>query len=499
MSEIIGKYIIFFDIDLKTNLHIGAGDSNIDTDALCMRNSSGSLTIAGSTIAGIIRCTLERIFGEGDDLIEKFFGYVKKDQKSSQASFLCFEDAVIKNSRSPHPDSDIRDGVGINRGQLSAQEQCKYDKETVYKGSIFPCTITINYTESNKYLLNKLIDYIKIAFYNINIGLVPIGGGSSRGLGYCKIESAKYCNLNLYDKSHLNDFLLNDFYDIDSALQLKDENNVLYFKDFNFNEKITFQHQKSGHFKYCIKIHYNLKATEPLLISGPRTNDEDVDFQFVKTDGKYIIPGSSVKGPLRSHGEKILRTMNLAGICDPVSDSCFIQKKDLPCFACRLFGFSGQKSKILFSDLAPLEEPKVKYFDHNQIDRFTGGTIENALFDEKLIFDATFQGEILIENPEIVELKLLIHIFKDLYLEDIRIGYGKTKGYGKVKGIITKLELFKTPASTLNGKSFDDYNIIFTHEECIYQIMELDDIYNTGNKESYKDILDEIKKHEWTR
>lgn len=498
MSEIIGKYIIHFEIKLKTNLHIGSGKADMDTDALCVRNSMGDIIIKGSSLAGIFRCTLERLFGEKDENIQKFFGRVENTGGNtiSEASSIYFEDAVLKSNGSPN--TDIRDGVGINRRRLSAQDGCKYDKETVFKDALFPCTITIDYTSDNKPCLDTILQYLKICFYNLDKGLTPIGGNSSRGLGYCEIPSAQYCLLDFTQRGHLSDYLLNDFYDRNVFPLIKDKDNLLYFREFTFNEKLTIQPVAMHFLNCCIKLYYELKTVEPMLINGTRTNDEDVDLQFIKTKGKYIIPGSSVKGPLRARAETILRTMSVQGVCDPVSGmSCFDQKKPAVCKACSLFGSPLKKSKILFSDLELAGGVKTKYFDHNKIDRFTGGTIESALFDENLIFDAVFRGVIIIENPDTFDLKLLIHLLKDLYLEDIRIGHGKTKGYGKVKGLVKKLELFTTQVSTLNGKVFDAYNIPFGREEGVYRILEIDNLYDMVNQEKYKILISEIEKCEW--
>lgn len=496
MSEITGKYIIRFQLKLTANLHIGSGVASIDTDALCARNSDGSIVIRGSSLAGIFRSNLERIFGE-DDVIKAFFGKVEN------ASNIYFEDAVIEGNR--YPSTDIRDGVGINRKLQSAQDRCKYDKETVLKGSVFPCIITINYTESTKTGIDKILDYIKICFYNLNKGLTPLGGSASRGLGFCKINEARYCHLDFSGaaKSALTDYLLNDFYDYSNAIN---ENNIAsYFKNFAFEEKIDLPPSENNHFQYSIKIQYEIETIEPLLIKGARTNDEDVDSQFIKTNGSCFIPGSSIKGPFRSRAEMILRTMNVAGICDPVTNSCFKQKKDTPCVVCKLFGFSGQKSKVLFSDLNPKNnEVKIKYFDHNQIDRFTGGTIKNALFDEKLVFHAVFEGTIVIENADIIELKLLTHIFKDMYSGDIRIGYGKAKGYGKVIGKITKLELFTTDVSRLGEKPFESYGFKFDRfdrfdrNESIYRILDIGNINDSSNSKKFvKEVISEINSCEW--
>ena len=236
-----------------------------------------------------------------------------------------------------------------------------------------------------------------------------------------------------------------------------------------------------------IKIDYTISTIEPLLINGPRTNDEEVDFNFVKTNNKYFIPGSSVKGPIRNRAEMILETLKINNSKDIIE---------------KLFGSTKQKSKVQFYDLFPEDGLKIKtkYFDHNKIDRFTGGTMDNALFNEKLIFNGKFHGKIIIGRVDFNEIKLLMQIFKDLYLEDIRIGYGKAKGYGKIKGEIINLKIYKTNKLMIeNMDLMENYNFEFAKgkEENIYQICEVSDLYSKNNKEKYKKFLKLIEERNY--
>ncbi|MBE0426914.1 MAG: hypothetical protein IBX72_09745 [Nitrospirae bacterium] len=493
MSEIEGKYIIHFKLRSRTNLHIGTGKVDMDTDALCQRNASGEIVISGTTLAGVFRCILERLYGESDPIITEFFGYVDEQSSNSQASHIYFEDAVIEDTRSPH--TDIRDGIGINRGYQSAQYHCKYDRETVFKGAFFPCIITVNLTASNKNKIDTILNYLRICLYTLNEGLSPLGGGASAGLGFCSIESAKICFLDFMTRrDNLQDFLLKDFYDGNNTITLKDKDGNDYFQDFSFTSKISVTPSQLKYFNYCVKIEYNLETVEPLLINGPRTNEEDVDFKFVTTGGECFIPGSSFKGPLRSRAEMILRTMGDNSICDPVANPC---PQSTPCRACEIFGYQGKKSSILVSDLEACENPSLKYFTHNKIDRFTGGTIANALFDERLVFNGTFKGTMVIDSPDLFTIRLLIHLFKDLYLEDIRMGHGKTNGYGKIKGKITKLQVFAISLSKIDRKPLSEYGLTYNKEEGIFQIIEITDIYFPENKKVFSSLIKAVKSKEW--
>ena len=405
---ITGKTIIYFKLKLKTNLHIGSGDSNIDTDALCIRNSEGDLIIPGTTLSGIFRSNLECLFGNSR-LIKNLFGDVNEKTHESSASNIIFQDAVIRTNKEIN--TDIRDGIKINREYQSTEEGAKYDKETVFKDSIFQGIITITKTDKNKDDFYKYHDLVKIPFYNLDEGLISIGGSSSRGLGQCSVKECFTFELDFTNPEHFKEFLLDDFYDYDFE-KIKNEHQS-YLKDLDFKKIIFFDKFPPLKDDFIIKIDYTISTTEPLLINGLRTNDEEVDFQFIKTDNEYFIPGSSIKGPIRNRAEMILETLG------------FTESEE---FIKELFGSTEGKSKVQFFDLFPEGELKMKNFDHNKIDRFTGGTMDNALFNEKLIFNGKFRGKIIIGRVCWKEIKLMMQIFKDLYLEDIRIGYGKAKG-----------------------------------------------------------------------
>ena len=465
---ITGKTIIYFQLKLKTNLHIGSGDYNIDTDALCIRNSEDNLIMPGTTLAGIFRSNLESLFDDSE-LIKELFGDVDEKNHKSSASNIIFQDAVIQTDKEIN--SDIRDGIKINREYLSTEEGAKYDKETVFKDSIFQGIITINKTNKNQDDFSKYLGFIKIVFYNLDEGLISIGGSSSRGLGLCSFKECFICELNFTKTAHLNDFLLADFYDFE---KIKIEHQD-YLKDLDFKKFIFLDEFPPLKDDFIIKIDYTISTTEPLLINGPRTNDEEVDFNFVRTKNEYFIPGSSIKGPIRNRAEMILETLEINNSKDIIE---------------KLFGSTEQKSKIQFCDLFPEGELEMKCFDHNKIDRFTGGTIENALFNEKLIFDGKFCGKIIIGRLIWKEIKLLMQMFKDLYLEDIRIGYGKAKGYGKIKGEIINLKIYKTNKLIVENMDLtEDYNFEFTKKENIYQICEVKDIYLTENVNKYSKFI----------
>jgi len=266
-----------------------------------------------------------------------------------------------------------------------------------------------------------------------------------------------------------------------------------------------------------VKLTYHIKATGPILIKQGETEDEvekrkkndknSTDMVFVVDANKDVfIPGSSIRGVWRSWCEKIARTISdgVPLACDPFDDnvkkgnvnlSCSkrLENKDIitsaydeSCPICKLFGNTSTASRIRISDaypiinsdsdvFLPVDRKNLPVRDGIGIDRFTGGVCKGP-FRYQYLIGKTFKTEVQIRNFELWHLGLLGFLFRDLKDELIPIGFGKTKGLGKVKGTLKKAELiyygFNKP-NVVNNKA---------------QIKGIGDLYNDKNndKSSYR-------------
>ena len=100
----------------------------------------------------------------------------------------------------------------------------------------------------------------------------------------------------------------------------------------------------------------------------------------------------------------------------------------------------GSKGKVLFSDIY-LKEQNTKVFDHVKIDRFTGGAMDGALFQEKTVAsDETFEIEILVEK-EIDEtiIKAFEETLKEISTGMLPLGGSVNKGHGIFTGEWSKV------------------------------------------------------------
>lgn len=216
-----------------------------------------------------------------------------------------------------------------------------------------------------------------------------------------------------------------------------------------------------------------IKATGPILIKEGENDNEKQEKQpgegqlmkFVQdANKKPFIPGSSIKGVWRSWCEKMARTISddMPLACDPFNDndqnnqSCSRRLENLKtarklettayiyaesCPICKLFGNTSLASRIKISDAYPLDAVNTKVRDGIGIDRFTGGTSHGAKFQYEYIIGNTFKADIQIRNFELWQLGLLGYLFKDFNEELVPIGFGKTRGLGKVKGTLGEANL----------------------------------------------------------
>lgn len=177
----------------------------------------------------------------------------------------------------------------------------------------------------------------------------------------------------------------------------------------------------------------------------------------------FYVPGTSLRGPFRSQAERILRSLlSEGGACDPFdmqSDpprSCSklldSRRPSYPyaeaCPACKLFGCTATASRIQFAD-AGITGSSI-YRDMIGIDRFTGGAYSGAKMRFHVLEGSTFQVAVAVRNFELWQLGLLAYVFRDFEDGLVPIGFGKSKGFGQVKGSVEKVML-TYPAGRCDG------------------------------------------------
>ena len=206
-----------------------------------------------------------------------------------------------------------------------------------------------------------------------------------------------------------------------------------------------------------------IEPIDPVLIKSGYATVDGTDMVPVSTfkDGNkvYYFPGTSLKGVLRSHLERIARTLHPGSVCIPYYDpdksitipvaaertshGCGYRPSGGTtsaayadsCAACRLFGSLKFGGRFSISDAYPLpgheREPELR--NSVGIDRFTGGTVSEVLFDLQVLVGGKFEANLRLINFELWQLAAVNLLLLDMMDEIITIGSGRSRGLGRVR------------------------------------------------------------------
>ncbi|ACA60296.1 RAMP superfamily CRISPR-associated protein [Candidatus Desulforudis audaxviator] len=218
----------------------------------------------------------------------------------------------------------------------------------------------------------------------------------------------------------------------------------------------------------------------PLLIKaggeGAAAMDPTVpDMNFVRTrrpDGREVlfIPGASFRGVLRAHAERLLRSVRPQAACDPLAHrkkretydlekACtFDDKSSGPeayrgaCHACRLFGATGLASRVRVSDFYPEGALATDTRYGVAIDRVTGA-VAHGPFELEIVTEGSFAGELTLRNFTLGQFGLLGAALLDVADGLVPLGFGKSRGLGRVAVEITRLAVrtLRDPESHILG------------------------------------------------
>lgn len=229
-----------------------------------------------------------------------------------------------------------------------------------------------------------------------------------------------------------------------------------------------------------------IEPVDPVLIKSGHATIDGAEMVPVSTfrNGEHVhyLPGTSLKGVLRSHFERIARTLRPGSVCIPYynrnkedgskipvdaereSYGCGFPPDDakdaaadayaVSCAACRLFGSLRFAGRFSIGDAYPMPDhpPTLDSRNGVGIDRFTGGTVRGVLFDLQALVGGRFEAKIRVTNFELWQLAGLKLLLDDLADEMITVGSGRSRGMGRVRAAVTSFRLaYLGPAQSLVG------------------------------------------------
>ena len=435
-ASVVGKIIATGTLKLLSPLLIGNGSQNehdvYNVDMPVVADKDGNPFIPATSLAGVLRdivWNLEKeqdklgtayIFGTSSDISK----YIKKGDIEEQQSMISVNDIILENAKISN-----RDGVSIEAITGVAKKHHKYDFEVVERGATGNFYIEITVREYHKDVeRNQKINNLLSQLWSILSNEFSMGAMTSKGFGRVYVENLI---VDTYDFKNNKD-------DVIAWLNPDNRQNPLSHKIYRKGERGISYPQDSFVIEAKFTIDGSLlikdKSFDALLLQA----EDNVKAVMKSSCNDLLIPGSSIKGVLRHRAEYI------ADILGASYDMIY-----------SLMGYpSGMKdendkeiklrSRLIVNEVYINPRNIQKYNQTRiRIDRFTGGTIDSALFTEQPITvsdtEAPINIKMVIHRAKDHEIGLLICLLRDLWLGRISIGSDKAIGRGILKGVSAKI------------------------------------------------------------
>jgi CRISPR/Cas system CSM-associated protein Csm3 (group 7 of RAMP superfamily) len=409
------RYIAHIVMEADTPIKVGSNKSDFLQDSPAQRDWNGLPMILGTSIAGVLRKdfggNVADIFGETTGSKVIISNALLVDEKGQVYEGLLTSKTEFQKIFDNLP---IREHAAIDSKGVT-KTGAKFDEEVVYKGTRFK--FSIEFIEEDKATFDAILDLLSNPAFRV-------GGGSTKGFGKFKIVEIKI-----------------------ALADLENYSSSLNYMPSHCDESAPKQSTSQTHTAYTLKI-----KPDNFFMFGSGFGDTDADMtpvfeqavdyaQGKLTKKQILIPASSIKGALAHrttyHLNKLLgNTIEAKNGLESVKGIFGDAKNSKQ-------NIDGSKGKILISDCFKNfdEKKQTKTFDHVSIDRFTGGAIEGALFQEKTVADdgESYKIEILLKNGvDAKALEAFELALKDIATGMLSLGGATTKGYGVFCGEVLK-------------------------------------------------------------
>ncbi|MHC5748060.1 MAG: RAMP superfamily CRISPR-associated protein, partial [Nostoc sp.] len=387
------------------------------TDLVILRDSlEDKALLMGSSIAGALRNYLrDHKYGYNAEEISVLFGGQRSDEEGEQSP-LIINDAI--SNTVPH--IELRDGVKINSITRTAEDAQKYDLELLEAGTQFNVCFELLIENNREQLIRELV----IVLEGLESGKISVGMKKQRGFGRCHVEEWQVWKFDLRKPDEQISWLNFEHW------QLGLLPNHPTYESIEKALGLFLDEKEDKRDRLTVNATFTL-ATPLLIRSGQASSDKAPDVVHLKSrrDGKLqpVLSGTSLAGVLRHRAERIVNTLQKnTSIIDEIFGVDFSKDKTK----------KGKASRLIVHE-SVIKETEDLVQNRIAIDRFTGGALHGALFNEQPIFgsDKTeLNLELELRQPKPHEIGLLLLLIKDLWTGDLPIGGTSSIGRGRLQG-----------------------------------------------------------------
>lgn len=459
------------ELTAETPIHVGAAADGVLIDSLLVRDGRGRFLIPGTSLAGVIRAALP-------EAAPSVWGHVTGSSTGTSAV------SVFDAWQSQPPRLELRTTTSIDRRTDTAAANHLSSREFLAPGSRFRFRCIVEGPASAAEELEREA----VAITALLRGGINVGAAAGTGHGRVVL--------------------------IDSSLTRKDLNREGLLAALGYSAPTPVDVAATTPGGNLLKASIPVESSGPVYVSDQREGGI-VDRLPITTeretqDGRcvhFVIPGTSIRGALRSRAETLARTLTGTPVpekfLNQVAHSGMAAVDDL-------FGLAGegdddgaatgQRGAIRIAALASrqsieaaqwgrilvaTEESEVAeevrainerfhrdgahltLATRNSVDRFSGGAADGRLFSS---LEPEVTWEPLSIEVDVAHLKrisdddhgrvdaalaLLLFLLIDLSESRIRLGHSTTRGAGEVHADRTKVEFTSTGDAGITGTLAD--------------------------------------------
>ena len=437
------RYELTIPVELTSELHIGGVDEVPERDGegtvirFC-RNGLGEPTIPGRSIRGAVRaaCDIARqtmedaghpatqngeafskenwisLWGDDTDYTGKSLldRRLRSDDslpiRQSALTFHAVSFPEYKDSDSGESPLPRRHGVGIDRTTGAASDGALYEHEFLPRGTRFTIRITAEGRDGEKMgrdqsegipgsassdTVKKLLEFIVDV---LNSGAICLGGRTGSGQGHIRVISPQLRLLSATTGAAASTSLQQAV----SSLIGDDPKGTalpLELGGWSLEEpaRITIDWwSPTGIFvAEDDELTKQRKAAKEAENEEKDINEEVHEVVYPLRDpseewenAQLLIPGTSIRGALRSRASRIARTVLAAKgeLSTFASHDLHEQIAAEPNLVRYMFGSTEYRGAVTVHDCLSTKRGKLIEVTHNAIDRWTGGVIDGGLFTE---------------------------------------------------------------------------------------------------------------------
>jgi len=457
-------------VRLRGPLHVGTGERlGVVSDAPLLRDANGNVWLPGSSVRGVLRDWCEREapllgFADPAKVVRRLLG--TGGRNGDRRGRLTVLDAELP----PNIQSEVRDHVLIKREYGAGAKGGKFDAEAADLGE---GVATLHLLYEGDGPGDEEVRLLQSAVWALRRGLLSFGAKSGWGFGWAEGVADNPARwfavdrgadglecLARYLAARANQALLDPIGDDVS------EGREEYPAPIANSASAVTPPEAEGRehrspWSY-LRLDLRLQFEGPMLVAGPdRVADH---FRFAGKEGERtrlaqlahdhqggdkhapdaapflrlhdnqpVLPGSSLRGAVRSHAERIVTTLG----CPEIATTLFGDVKQ------RAGVETGQRGLLSVGE--GLHDGAVRgiLMDHVAIDRVTGFAVDQKLFSALALASPAFKVPFLLrwhqeDEAHRAALALILFVLRDMSDGLLWVGSRTTRGYGHLRSIQVK-------------------------------------------------------------